>query len=86
MIVKKGRFVRQPREEKKTFRQRDDKKSKSDRKCFRCGDPIISLANIQSLNEGRIKRHSLEVLGAIAKMNPRTKPTMKLVSWLNRRI
>ncbi|GKD07105.1 hypothetical protein Tco_1186790 [Tanacetum coccineum] len=29
---RKGRFVRQPREEKKSFRQRDDKKGKSDRK------------------------------------------------------
>nr|GEV92901.1 UBN2 domain-containing protein [Tanacetum cinerariifolium] len=29
---RKGRFVRQPREEKKSFRQRDDNKSKSDRK------------------------------------------------------
>nr|GEW14735.1 hypothetical protein [Tanacetum cinerariifolium] len=28
----------QPREEKKSFRQRDEKKGKSDRKCFRCGD------------------------------------------------
>nr|GEU30629.1 zf-CCHC domain-containing protein/UBN2 domain-containing protein [Tanacetum cinerariifolium] len=36
---RKCRFVRQPREKKKSFRQRDDKKSKSDRKCFRCGDP-----------------------------------------------
>ncbi|GKC26072.1 zf-CCHC domain-containing protein [Tanacetum coccineum] len=36
---RKGRFVRQPREEKKSFRQRGDKKSKSDRKCFRCGNP-----------------------------------------------
>ncbi|GJV98841.1 putative ribonuclease H-like domain-containing protein [Tanacetum coccineum] len=35
---RKGKFVRQPREEKKSFRQRDDKKTKSDRKCFRCGD------------------------------------------------
>ncbi|GKD98545.1 hypothetical protein Tco_1382442 [Tanacetum coccineum] len=35
----KGKFVRQPREEKKSFRQRDEKKGKSDRKCFRCGDP-----------------------------------------------
>ncbi|GJX85960.1 hypothetical protein Tco_0336734 [Tanacetum coccineum] len=34
-----GRFVRQPREEKKSFWQRDDKKRKSDRKCFRRGDP-----------------------------------------------
>ncbi|GKE44030.1 zf-CCHC domain-containing protein [Tanacetum coccineum] len=36
---RKGKFVRQTCEEKKSFRQRDDKKSKSDRKCFRCGDP-----------------------------------------------
>nr|GEX33591.1 zf-CCHC domain-containing protein/UBN2 domain-containing protein [Tanacetum cinerariifolium] len=36
---RKGKFVRQPREEKKSFRQRDEKKRKSDRKCFRCVDP-----------------------------------------------
>ncbi|GKF08518.1 zf-CCHC domain-containing protein [Tanacetum coccineum] len=36
---RKGKFVRQPREEKKSFRQRDKKKGKSERKCFRCGDP-----------------------------------------------
>ncbi|GKB82108.1 zf-CCHC domain-containing protein [Tanacetum coccineum] len=37
---RRGRFVRQPRNEKKTFqRSRDDKNGKSDRKCFSCGDP-----------------------------------------------
>ncbi|GJW39631.1 zinc finger, CCHC-type containing protein [Tanacetum coccineum] len=37
---RRGRFMRQPRNDKKTFqRSRDDKNSKSDRKCFRCGDP-----------------------------------------------
>ncbi|GKB28752.1 zf-CCHC domain-containing protein, partial [Tanacetum coccineum] len=36
---RKGKFVRQPREEKRSFRQRDDKVGKSDRKCFRCGGP-----------------------------------------------
>ncbi|GJZ60965.1 zf-CCHC domain-containing protein [Tanacetum coccineum] len=36
---RKGKFVRQPREEKKSFQQRDEKKGKSDRKCFRCSDP-----------------------------------------------
>nr|GEV63710.1 retrovirus-related Pol polyprotein from transposon TNT 1-94 [Tanacetum cinerariifolium] len=36
---RRGRFVRQPRNNKKTFqRSRDDKNGKSDRKCFRCGD------------------------------------------------
>ncbi|GKD15162.1 zf-CCHC domain-containing protein, partial [Tanacetum coccineum] len=37
---RRGRFVRQPRNDKKTFqRSRDDKNRKSDRKCFRCNDP-----------------------------------------------
>ncbi|GJZ10595.1 retrovirus-related pol polyprotein from transposon TNT 1-94 [Tanacetum coccineum] len=37
---RRGRFVRQPRNDKKTFqRTRDDKNGKSDRKCFRCDDP-----------------------------------------------
>ncbi|GJX59432.1 zf-CCHC domain-containing protein [Tanacetum coccineum] len=36
---RKGRFVRQPQEEKKSFRQKDDKKGKSARKCFRYDDP-----------------------------------------------
>ncbi|GKD23096.1 zf-CCHC domain-containing protein [Tanacetum coccineum] len=37
---RRRRFVRQPQNEKKTFqRSRDDKNSKSDRKCFRCRDP-----------------------------------------------
>ncbi|GKC99835.1 zf-CCHC domain-containing protein [Tanacetum coccineum] len=37
---RRGKFVRQPRNDKKTFqRSRDDKNGKSERKCFRCGDP-----------------------------------------------
>ncbi|GJT78558.1 hypothetical protein Tco_1045283 [Tanacetum coccineum] len=37
---RRGRFVRQPRKDKKTFqRSRDDKNVKGDRKLFRCGDP-----------------------------------------------
>ncbi|GJW63296.1 retrovirus-related pol polyprotein from transposon TNT 1-94 [Tanacetum coccineum] len=37
---RRGRFVRQPQNDKKLFqRSRDDKNGKSDRKCFRCGDP-----------------------------------------------
>ncbi|GJX51511.1 retrovirus-related pol polyprotein from transposon TNT 1-94 [Tanacetum coccineum] len=37
---RRGRFVRQPWNDKKTFqRSHDDKNGKSDRKCFRCGDP-----------------------------------------------
>ncbi|GKA01783.1 hypothetical protein Tco_0674448 [Tanacetum coccineum] len=37
---RRDRFVRQPRNDKKTFqRSRDDKNGKGDRKRFRCGDP-----------------------------------------------
>ncbi|GJT16820.1 retrovirus-related pol polyprotein from transposon TNT 1-94 [Tanacetum coccineum] len=37
---RRGRFVRQPRNDKKTFQRIcDNKHSKSDRKCFRCGGP-----------------------------------------------
>ncbi|GKB12659.1 retrovirus-related pol polyprotein from transposon TNT 1-94 [Tanacetum coccineum] len=37
---RRGRFVRQPRDKIKSFqRSRNDKNGKSERKCFRCGDP-----------------------------------------------
>nr|GEV53330.1 retrovirus-related Pol polyprotein from transposon TNT 1-94 [Tanacetum cinerariifolium] len=40
IFKRRGRFVRQPRNDKKTFqRSRDDMNDKGDRKCFRCGDP-----------------------------------------------
>nr|GEU87072.1 reverse transcriptase domain-containing protein [Tanacetum cinerariifolium] len=81
---RKGKFVRQPREEKKSFRQRDEKKGKSDQKCLGAVIQIISLKIVQNHLATKIKRPSLEVLKAIAKMTPKTKLTMKLVSWLNR--
>nr|GEU55931.1 zf-CCHC domain-containing protein/DUF4219 domain-containing protein/UBN2 domain-containing protein [Tanacetum cinerariifolium] len=37
---RRGRFIRQPQNNKKTFqRSQDDKNGKSKRKCFRCEDP-----------------------------------------------
>ncbi|GJZ02071.1 hypothetical protein Tco_0520032 [Tanacetum coccineum] len=39
---RRGRFVRQPRGDRKTFqRNRNDGYGKSKRKCFRCGDPNL---------------------------------------------
>ncbi|GKE04006.1 hypothetical protein Tco_1396024 [Tanacetum coccineum] len=63
---RRGRFVRQPRNDKKTFqRSRDDKNGKSKRKCFRCGDPNhLIRENVQSHRETRTKKNLLEVLGA----------------------
>ncbi|GJT49146.1 MAK10-like protein [Tanacetum coccineum] len=83
---RKGRFVRQPREEKKSFRKMDDKKAKIDRKCFRCGDPNHLIGDIQSLYKTRNKKLLSGVLGVIVKMRTRTKLTKKLVSWLNRQM
>ncbi|GJS26593.1 hypothetical protein Tco_0487213, partial [Tanacetum coccineum] len=57
---RRGRFVRQPRDERKSFqRSRDDKNGKSERKCFRCGIQIISSESVQSHQETIIKELSL---------------------------
>ncbi|GJV09382.1 retrovirus-related pol polyprotein from transposon TNT 1-94 [Tanacetum coccineum] len=41
-LKRRGRFLRQPRNNKKTFqRSRDEKNGKGDRKCFRCGNPNL---------------------------------------------
>ncbi|GJX80722.1 putative ribonuclease H-like domain-containing protein [Tanacetum coccineum] len=40
IFKRRGRFVRQPRDERKSSkRNKDDKNGKSERKCFKCGDP-----------------------------------------------
>ncbi|GJT80904.1 zf-CCHC domain-containing protein [Tanacetum coccineum] len=40
LFKRRGKFMRQPQNDKNTFqRSCDDKNGKSDRKCFRCGDP-----------------------------------------------
>ncbi|GJS26009.1 zf-CCHC domain-containing protein [Tanacetum coccineum] len=37
---RRGKFVRQPYDDKKNFRKtKEDKKEKEDRRCFKCGDP-----------------------------------------------
>nr|GEY36572.1 zinc finger protein [Tanacetum cinerariifolium] len=75
---RKGRFVRQPREEKKSLWKRDDKKSTSDRKCFRCDDPNHLIGDC--LKSPRNKDQKV-FIGVIVKMKPRTKPMMKHVLW-----
>ncbi|GJW56901.1 retrovirus-related pol polyprotein from transposon TNT 1-94 [Tanacetum coccineum] len=53
---RRGRFVRQPRNDKKTFqRSRDDKNGKGDRKCFRCGDPNHLIGECPKLHMIRTK-------------------------------
>ncbi|GKB99621.1 hypothetical protein Tco_0985758 [Tanacetum coccineum] len=63
---RRGRFVRQPRNDKRTFqRSRDDKNGKL-KEVFRAVIQIILLENVQSHRETRTKEDSLEVLGVIA--------------------
>ncbi|GKB13988.1 zf-CCHC domain-containing protein [Tanacetum coccineum] len=60
---RRGRFVRQPRNDKKTFqRSRDDKNGKSERKCFRCGDPNHLIGECPKPPRDKNQEHSLEVL------------------------
>nr|GEU74380.1 copia protein [Tanacetum cinerariifolium] len=63
---RRGRFVRQPRNDKKTFqRSRDDKNDKSDRKCFICGDPNHLIGKCPKPPKDKNQRAFLEGLGVI---------------------
>ncbi|GJR90210.1 hypothetical protein Tco_0214221 [Tanacetum coccineum] len=66
----RGKFVRQPRDERKSLqRSRDDKNGKSERKCLDVEIQIISSESVQSRQETIIKELSLEERGVIvAKM------------------
>ncbi|GKC61077.1 zf-CCHC domain-containing protein [Tanacetum coccineum] len=58
---RRGRFVRQPRNYKKTFqRSRDDKNGKGDRKCFRCGDPNHLIRECLKLPKDKNQRAFIE--------------------------
>nr|GEU52137.1 zf-CCHC domain-containing protein/DUF4219 domain-containing protein/UBN2 domain-containing protein [Tanacetum cinerariifolium] len=51
---RRGKFVRQPHDDKKNFQKaNEDKKEKDDRRCFKCGDPnhFISDCPKHSFNE-----------------------------------
>ncbi|GKF04044.1 UBN2 domain-containing protein, partial [Tanacetum coccineum] len=73
---RRGRFVRQPRNDKKTFqRSRDDKNRKGDRNALDAAIQIILLENVQNHRKTRTKELLSEVLGVITvkKMMGRSK-------------
>nr|GEV93291.1 Gag-Pol polyprotein [Tanacetum cinerariifolium] len=48
---RRGRFARQPHEERKSFqRNKDDKSGKGKRKCFMCGDPNLLIGECPKLS------------------------------------
>ncbi|GJS47317.1 hypothetical protein Tco_0597438 [Tanacetum coccineum] len=58
---RRGRFVRQPRNDKKTFkRSRADKNGESDRKCFRSGDPNHLIGECQKPPKDKNQRAFVE--------------------------
>nr|GEW86009.1 Gag-Pol polyprotein [Tanacetum cinerariifolium] len=80
---RKGKFVRQPHNEKETFqRSQDDKNIKNDRKCFRCGDPNHLIRECSKPPKDKNQRISSEVLGAIVVSKMMKMLKTKLVSCL----
>nr|GEU55102.1 alpha/beta hydrolases superfamily protein [Tanacetum cinerariifolium] len=54
---RQGRFIRQPRDEIKSLqRSRDDENGKSERKCFRCGDPSHHIGEYLKLSRNNDQR------------------------------
>ncbi|GJZ83964.1 hypothetical protein Tco_0649137 [Tanacetum coccineum] len=83
---RKGRLVRQPRNEKKSYEKGMKRKERVTANDLDAEIQIISLASVQSLNRTKTKRRLSRVLGVIAKMKTRKRLTRKLVSWLNRQM
>ncbi|GJZ39142.1 zf-CCHC domain-containing protein, partial [Tanacetum coccineum] len=53
----RGRFVRQPHDERKSSqRNKDDKNSKSEKKCFKCGDPNYLIRECPKLSRNYNQR------------------------------
>ncbi|GJV14069.1 hypothetical protein Tco_1359392 [Tanacetum coccineum] len=49
---RRGRFIRQPHEKRKSFqRNKDDKNGKGKRKCFKCGDPNHLIGEFPKLSK-----------------------------------
>ncbi|GKA96135.1 zf-CCHC domain-containing protein [Tanacetum coccineum] len=57
LFKRQGRFVRQPHDERKlSQRNKDDKNDKSERKCFKCGDPNHLIGECPKLSRNHNQR------------------------------
>ncbi|GJX30127.1 zf-CCHC domain-containing protein [Tanacetum coccineum] len=83
---RKGKFGRQPREEKKSFRQRDEKKGKSDWKCFRCGDPNHLIGDCPKPSRNKDQKAFIGGSWSDSKNDAEDKTNDETVSWLNRQM
>nr|GEY90242.1 UBN2 domain-containing protein [Tanacetum cinerariifolium] len=81
LFKKRGRFARQPQNDKKTFqRSRDDKKVKMIENALDVATRIILLENVQNHQKTRTKEILSEALGAIAVKKMMRRSKMKHVS------
>nr|GEU98571.1 transposase, Ptta/En/Spm, transposase, Tnp1/En/Spm-like protein [Tanacetum cinerariifolium] len=80
---RRGRFVRQPHEERKSFeRNKDDKNGKGERNSLSVEIQIISSENVRNYQNIKIKRRLLQDLGVIATKMKRRRQRTKSVLWL----
>ncbi|GJY35306.1 hypothetical protein Tco_0420684 [Tanacetum coccineum] len=80
---RRGRFIRQPHEERKSFqRNKDDKMAKAKENALSVEIQIISSGNVQNYQDIKIKKRLLEDLGAIAMKMKRRRQMTKGVLWL----
>nr|GEY27437.1 alpha/beta hydrolases superfamily protein [Tanacetum cinerariifolium] len=80
LFKRRGRFVRQPRGDRKTFQRiRNDGYGKSERKCFRCGDPNHLIGECLKRQRTAIKEHLLKERGATMEKMKWKRLKMKLV-------
>ncbi|GKF21126.1 hypothetical protein Tco_0069764, partial [Tanacetum coccineum] len=79
----RGRFVRQPQDERKSSQiNKDDKNDKSERNALNVEIQIISSENAQNYQENIIKVPSLEDHGVIATKREKKRLRKKNVLWL----
>ncbi|GKC89154.1 hypothetical protein Tco_1149803 [Tanacetum coccineum] len=84
---RQGRIVRQPRDERKSFRRsKDDKNGKSERNVLDAEIRITSSENAQSHQEAKTKGLLLEEHGAITAKMRKIRLKTKLVLWFKHQI
>nr|GEZ30827.1 transposase, Ptta/En/Spm, transposase, Tnp1/En/Spm-like protein [Tanacetum cinerariifolium] len=83
IFKRRGRFVRQPHDERKSSQRiKDDKNNKSERKCFKFGDLNHLIGDAQNCQETIMKEPTSRDHGVIAKKKEKKKLQIKNVLWL----
>nr|GEY63173.1 zf-CCHC domain-containing protein/UBN2 domain-containing protein [Tanacetum cinerariifolium] len=83
LFKRRGRFIRQPHEERKSFqKKKTTKMAKAKENALSVEIQIISSENVRNYQDIKIKRRLLEDLGVIATKMKRRRQMTKSVLWL----